>query len=534
MNLNRLLQQILRELEQEQRGVQRTALIIAPILLFSLIALATLMARGGWEFLSGATGTIVLMAHFAMLTEPAIKRVRGLARDVTIYLALPSDWDSAPLPEAPQPRTLFYLYGPSILTGLSGIAIFAPVLLAETSVWQQIAGVMLGVVLIGVFCHRFAQTYSLIRRLEISFADMLTARQAPHYAPGATAQPRTGLLDQELLARLEAQSQPVERLSPAARALIRTERYLLLRDAPDTSDIDLQEAVQAWAKQASTDELGHWLLPPIGGKIYLPLEPHGLLASTLATTARRLGMDGGYSASLNTWLIRLPPARSYAVAARLIDALVALGIFPPGQTLIHHLTVAGDLGSDAVVPALLYLAATPLIFEPQPNPALGDDHSFIMRGGGVMDDLDRGQASAGSRTDFADGFLFVDQPAWSAVEHITGHVINLRLKQVLAWAAYAASRAPERRSTAEAAAAARYDRLRGDLAAFLSEHDLHNALTIRWLDGRWSEQWPYLQAISERKQADPRFLASAQQLRDTALDDLEQIALRAAGQRRTT
>ena len=52
---------------------------------------------------------------------------------------------------------------------------------------------------------------------------------------------------------------------------------------------------------------------------------NGTLARLLGATARRLGMDGGYSATLGTWLLRLPPARSYAVAGRLIDALIALG-----------------------------------------------------------------------------------------------------------------------------------------------------------------------------------------------------------------
>jgi hypothetical protein len=247
----------------------------------------------------------------------------------------------------------------------------------------------------------------------------------------------------------------------------------------------------------------------------------------LGATARRFGMDGGYSASLGTWLLRLPPARSYVVAGRLLDALIALRLAPPGAILPHHLTVQGDLGQESRVLSLMHLAATPLILAERSGHAQGDDRPFIMRGGGVLDDLNGRGRLTGPRTDFVDGFLFVRTPGLDAVEHIVAHTINLRIKQVLAFGLLAAARPPESRSLVEQRAAAAYTRLRIDLRALLAPYGLDWALDVRWLDGRWSEVWPAIRRMSELKEHDAEFLAAAQRLRDSALDTIEALEIKA-------
>jgi hypothetical protein len=323
---------------------------------------------------------------------------------------------------------------------------------------------------------------------------------------------------------------PLLALSPAAQALLRVEAYLLLRDLPDLAERELREALAALARQAHDDEQRHMLLPPVGGKIYLPVVANGALARLLGTTARRLGMDGGYSASLGTWLLRLPPAHSYAVAGRLIDALLALGLPPRESILPHHLTVQGELGQASKLLSLLHLAATPLLFAERAGHAQGDDRPFIMRGGGVLDDMAGRGRHTGPRPDFVDGFIFVQAPGMHGVEHLTAHTINLRVKQGLAFGLLAAVRPYDRRSPAERDAAATYTRLRDDLRALLERHDLAAALDIAWLDGRWSEVWPLILRMSDLKERDPGFLDAAQQLRDGALAELEAIATAATRQ----
>lgn len=526
MRRDKLVRQLLAELERERILTRRLALIAAPLILFPLMAVAVQMVRSGWMLVTGALAAAVLIAQFDLLTKPALRRVHQLARDAAIYLAPPGE-------NSPRGALLHWpegrVYLASLISACASLALFVPTVLAQAAPWQRVAGVLIGGAITLLFCARLRHMLSLVHRYRAHFAAGLPGLEAAA-APGAPDD--TGLLDAALLAQLDAQPLPALRLSPAALALLRTEGYLLLRDAPASGPGDLQAALRAWAEQAHADELCHWLLPPVGGKIYLPCAAHGLLAHQLSVTMRRLGMDGTYSGVLGTWLVRLPPARSYAVAARLIDALLVLGILPPGSVLIHHLTVAGDLGAQAAVPALLHLMATPLVFEERPGHAPNDERPFIMRGGGVIDDLDRGCRTTGPRTDFVDGFLFVNTPEMQAVEHLSAHAINLRIKQVLGWAIYAAQRAPERRSPAEHKAAARFHRLHAEMSTFLGRYALQEALTIRWIDGTWSEQWPVVRALGEWKQKDPAFLSEAQALRDAALAELEELAVRATGQRR--
>jgi hypothetical protein len=257
---------------------------------------------------------------------------------------------------------------------------------------------------------------------------------------------------------------------------------------------------------------------------------NGALAQLLGGTARRLGMDGGYSASLGTWLLRLPPAHSYAVAGRLIDALIALGLPPREAILPHHLTVQGHLGQASKLLSLLHLAATPVLFAERPGHAQGDDRPFIMRGGGVLDDMGGRGRHTGPRTDIVDGFIFVQMPGLDSVEHLTAHTINLRIKQVLAFGLLAGARSYDRRAPVERDAALAYTRLRDELRALLARYGLAASLAIPWLDGRWSDVWPLIQRMSEIKEHDATFLDAAQQLRDSALDQIEGIATAATRQ----
>jgi hypothetical protein len=316
---------------------------------------------------------------------------------------------------------------------------------------------------------------------------------------------------------------PLLTLSPAAHALLRVEAYVLLRDYPSTTDRILFDALADLARQAHADEEAHSLLPPVGGKLYLPIAGHGVVANTLAATVRRLGMEGGYSATLGTWLVRLPPAHSYAVAGRLIDALLALKLPPAGAILPHHLTVQGDLGQESKLLSIVHLLATPLLFAERPDHAQGDDRPFIMRGGGVLDDMSGRGRLRGPRTDFVDGFVFAGTPGLTGVEHVTGHTINLRVKQLLAGGIVASARAYERRAPFERELAAAYTRLRADTRSLLAAHDLERMLDIAWLDGSWSEVWPLIQRLSDLKEHDPTFLDAAQRLRDTALESIERI-----------
>src|SRR5262249_49344862 len=123
--------------------------------------------------------------------------------------------------------------------------------------------------------------------------------------------------------------------------------------------------------------------------------------------------------------------------------------------------------------------------------------------------------------------IFVQAPSLDSVEHLTAHTINLRIKQVLAFGLLANTRPYDRRAPIERDAAAAYTRLRHETHTLLDRYDLAAALDVPWLDGRWSEVWPLMLRMSQIKEHDPGFLGAAQQLRDSALDELENIAVAA-------
>jgi hypothetical protein len=493
-----------------------------PLLLMPAGFALAQMGRSWSGLLAGGLGAIILLAQIELFLRPTLVRGQVIDRDITYYLGL------APTGEPPALAPAVSLIIPAALTLVASMALFLPTILADVQPWQRLLALALGMGALWAIWQRLARIVALLdslkRRLDAARANLPApvAESAP-----LPSTPEDGLLDPALSRQIAGLPLPPLPLSPAAVALLRIEAYLILRDFPNTTDRALRDALADLAHEAHQAELRHWLLPPVGGKLYLPVAARGALATLLAATARRLGMDGAYSASLGTWLVRLPPARSYVVAGRLLDALVALRLAPPGAILPHHLTVQGDLGQESKALSLVYLAATPLLFAERPGHAQGDDRPFIMRGGGVLDDMSGRGRYAGPRTDFVDGFLFVQTPGLDDVEHIITHTINLRIKQVLAFGLLAAARAPARQSPTERSAAAAYARMRSDLRDLLARYGLESALDIPWLDGRWSEIWPVIRRLSEIKEHDAGFLAAAQRLRDSALDEIEGLAVKA-------
>jgi hypothetical protein len=550
MRLDILIDQLLDSIARERVLLRRGARYLLPLLLLPIGFGLAQMTRGWLGVLAGGVGAAVLLAQIELFLRPLLDRARTTDRDISFYL------QSAPATARPNPAAAAPLLWPTTLAIAGSMALFLPAILSAAPTWQRLLALALGLGVLLMVWQRLVQAAGLLDRVEqrltVARADQL-ARQGDQETRGPDKETRiqgdetpvarhlpvslspcllvsTDLLDPLLSRRIVSLSMPLLPLSPAAQALLRLEAYLLLRDLPDLAERDLREALGALARQAYDDEQRHMLLPPIGGKIYLPVVAHGALARLLGGTARRLGMDGGYSASLGTWLLRLPPAHSYAVAGRLIDALLALGLLPPEAILPHHLTVQGDLGQASKLLSLLHLAATPLLFAERPGHAQGDDRPFIMRGGGVLDDMAGRGRHSGPRTDFVDGFVFVQAPGLDGVEHLTAHTINLRIKQVLAFGLVSAARPYDRRTPAERDAAIAYTCLRDDLRALLDRHDLAAALDIAWLDGRWSEVWPLILRLSELKEHDPGFLDAAQQMRDGALEQIERIATRATRQ----
>jgi hypothetical protein len=558
MRLDYLIDYLLDNIAQERVLLRRLARYVLPLLLLPIGFALAQMARGWFGLAAGAIGALMLLAQIELLLRPIQSRARVMRHDLRFYLG----------PEAagepPDLAPALGLLAPSAAALVGSMALFLPPILASAPSWQRLLALALGACALWSIWQRLSQIVvmlgcleahlSLVRsQLSVSERDKQPTtheiavsggdRWSPALALGPFDRPRAGglgnrrveglvsgrsedgLLDPTISHVIAGLPLPALPLSPAARALLRVEGYLLLRDFPGKSDRDLLDALAGLAREAHQDELRHWLLPPVGGKLYLPVAANGALAQLLGATARRLGMDGGYSASLGTWLVRLPPARSYAVAGRLIDALVALRLPAPGAVLPHHLTIQGDLRSQSKLLSIVYLAATPLLFAERHGSAQADERPFIMRGGGVLDDMGGRGRHAGPRTDFVDGFIFAETRELSGVEHRAAHTINLRVKQVLAFGLLADARPYERRSLVERNAALAHMRLCDHLHAFLVDYGLESALELEWLDGRWSEIWPLIRRMSDLKERDAAFLDRAQRLRDTALDEIENIAV---------
>jgi hypothetical protein len=522
MRLDLLIDHLLHSIARERVLLRRASRYLLPLLLLPIGFALAQITRGWLNALAGALGAAVLLAQIELFLRPILDRARTTDRDISIYLQL------APAHERPNPASAAPLLWPSTLAVAASMALFLPTILFAAAAWQRLLAVALGLGGLLMIWQRLAQITGLLdgieTRLSVARGQLAVAKARETRTTDYGVRTTGDLLDPTLSQRMAGLPMPLLALSPAAQALLRVEAYLLLRDLPDLAEGDLLDALGALARQAHQDEQRHVLLPPVGGKIYLPVIANGTLARLLGATARRLGMDGGYSATLGTWLIRLPPAGSYAVAGRLIDALIALGLLPRESILPHHLTVQGELGQASKLLSLLHLAATPLLFAERPGHAQGDDRPFIMRGGGVLDDMAGRGRHSGPRTDFVDGFIFVQMPGLDGVEHLTAHTINLRIKQLLAFGLLSAARPYERRAPAERDGAAACIQLRDELRALLAQHSLAAALDIPWLDGRWSDIWPLIRRMSELKEREPGFLDAAQQLRDGALDRIEQIA----------
>lgn len=527
MRIDFLIDYLRESIDRERILLRRIARYVAPLLLLPIGFALAQIVRGGLGLLAGSVSAIVLLVQIELFLRPSLARVRTSDRDARYYLGLAA----ANLP--PSLAAAVPLIVPSALALVASMALFLPAVLSDTAIWQRGLALVLGVVVLWMIWQRLASIVVSLEGLDLRLAD--ARPPSPPTLPPEPARvrppPRDGLLEPELAQRMNGLPFPPLPLSPAAQALLRVEAYLLLRDQPALSERELLAALHALARHAHEDEVRHWILPPVGGKLYLPVTAGGALAMMLAATARRLGMDGAYSATLGTWLVRLPPARSYRVAGRLLDAVVALRLPPLGAVLPHHITVQGALGPESKMLSIVHLAATPLIMEERSGHARGDERPFIMSGGGVLDDMSGRGRLKGPRTDFVDGFLLATAPGMTEVEHLVAHTLNLRIKQVLAFGLAAAALPLDKRSPVDKAAAASYVRFRSDLRTLLARYDLAGALEVDWLDGRWSDVWPFIARMGELKQRSPTFLDEAQALRDRALNDLERIVVDASGAR---
>jgi hypothetical protein len=516
MRLDLLIQALRDQIARERAALRRLTRALMPVLLAPVgFALAQMVSS--WVGLGVGlliAGTVLMQIE--LFLRPFLQRCRSAERDARCYLAL--------APPEPAPAQLALPYAlPSLLVIVASLALFLPTMLAGAAVWQRLVALGLGLVALWMIWTRVAEVVLRLARADARLARAQNQIGVPEQ-PAANLW-RDGLLDPHLAQRVAGLPLPALRLSPAAQALLRVEAYLLLSERPGCTERELREALNDLGQQAHQDELDHAALPPVGGKIYMPIDAAGVLAHLLAGSVRRLGMDGAYSATLRTWLVRLPPARSYRVAGRLIDALIALRLPPSDSVLPFHLTVQGDLGQEARALSIIYLAASPLLFSERPGAPGRDERSFIMRGGGVLDDLDGRGRLKGPRTDFVDGFLIVGRTSFDAVEHLIGHTVNLRVKQVLAFGLLAALCPPERRTASEQAAAAHYAAFQRALVELLARYDLADALEIDWLDGSWSAIWAWIERMSAVKERDAAFLEQAQELRDRALDALERLRL---------
>jgi hypothetical protein len=550
MRFDLLLDRLAASVAGERTLLRRVARYVLPLLVLPLGPAVAQIATGWLGLFAGGLAAMVLLAQAELFIQPSFNRARLIDSDITTYLGL------GPAPHPPALERVVPLIVPAAIALVLGGMLFMPAMLAAADSWQRVLALALAGGALWSVWSRLAAAVTLLEsvteRLQAARAELASHRghseqreegegvfqndaggnhetisveqaSLPVTPVRSVAKlPPDGLLEPELARRALGLPLPALRLSPAGIALLRTEAYLALRDFPDTDDQSLVRAIAELGQQAYRQELLHSHMPPIGGKIYLPVAAGGAVANLLGATARRLAMDGAYSASLRTWLVRLPPARSYAVAGRLVDAVVALGMLPRG-VLPHHLTVQGDLGPEARLLSLLHLAATPLVFEERPG-RTGDERPFIMRGGGVLDDLEGRGRLSGPRTDFVDGFLFVGVPGMEEVEHGAGHTLNLRLKQVLAFGLAANTLPSYKRNAAEEQAARAFAQMRQELHALLAQHGLEAALEIDWLDGPWSALWPLIERMGRVKQEDPHFLDTGQHIRDTALDTIEALA----------
>jgi hypothetical protein len=542
MRFDLLIDRMTASVADERLLLRRVARYVLPLLLLPAGPVVAQVPNGWLGLLTGGLIGAMMLGQAELFIRPTFERARLIDRDLNTYLGIarPSD--------LPSLAPAIALLVPSALALLISLLLFLPTMLAAAVAWQRLLALALAAGALLAIWQRLAQTVALIEGVEHMLADARRAfSSAPPLAaptrrddPPAAQPPATeapaprptrmvrrvpedGLLDPALARRVAGLPLPALRFSPAAIALLRVEAYVTLRDFPATSDRDLIAALADLGQQCYAAEQRHFLLPPVGGKIYLPVAANGTVAAMLGATARRLAMDGAYSATLGTWLVRLPPAHSYVVAGRLIDAVVALHILPPGTIAPHHLTVQGDLGREARLLSVLHLAATPLLFEERPGGGR-DERPFIMRGGGVLDDMGGRGRSSGARTDFIDGFLFVQVAGMDEPEHLAGHTLNLRLKQTLAYGLLAEARPSYSRSPFEQRAAQATSHLRDELRALLTRYELADALDTDWLDGEWSQIWPIIRRMSTVKQRSIAFLDAAQDLRDAAMDELEGIA----------
>src|SRR5215212_7439777 len=267
MRLDLLIDHLLDSIGRERLLLRRAARYLLPLLLLPIGFALAQIARGWLGAIVGGLGAAVLLAQIELFLRPILDRARMIDRDIGIYLQL------APTREQPNPAASAPLLWPAAVAVAASMALFLPTILSTAAAWQRLLALALGLGTILMLWQRLTQVAGLLDRVEARLS--AARRQLPVAEPSeqltTNNEQRTtnhGLLDPALSQRMAGLPLPLLALSPAAKALLRVEAYLLLRDLPDLAERDLLDALGALARQAHHDEQRHMLMPPIGGKLY--------------------------------------------------------------------------------------------------------------------------------------------------------------------------------------------------------------------------------------------------------------------------
>src|SRR5262245_31122991 len=263
MRLDYLIDHILESLAQERALLRRLARYMLPLLLLPIGFGLAQMAHGWLGLATGGIGAGVLLAQIELFLRPILSRARVIRHDLRFYFG----------PEAagepPELGPALALLAPSVVALVVSMALFLPPILASAPTWQRLLALALGAGVLWSIWQRLSQIVVLLGRLEshlsvvrsqLSVAerkerpmthevpDKETRRQGDKetsnlpfsrspYLPVSSAvggrwsvvggRSEAGLLDPAISHVVAGLPLPALPLSPAARALLRVEAYLL-------------------------------------------------------------------------------------------------------------------------------------------------------------------------------------------------------------------------------------------------------------------------------------------------------------------
>src|SRR5262245_24467756 len=264
MRLDYLIDHILESLAQERALLRRLARYMLPLLLLPIGFGLAQMAHGWLGLATGGIGAGVLLAQIELFLRPILSRARVIRHDLRFYFG----------PEAagepPELGPALALLAPSVVALVVSMALLLPPILASAPTWQRLLALAFGAGVLWSIWQRLSQIVVLLGGLESHLS--VVRRQLS--VPERNEQPMTdevpdketnnlpvsqspcvpvssavggrwsrvggrsedGLLDPAISHVVAGLPLPALPLSPAARALLRVEAYLLLRDFPGTSD----------------------------------------------------------------------------------------------------------------------------------------------------------------------------------------------------------------------------------------------------------------------------------------------------------